>query len=194
MLDVFTINEWCPKCWWVIWRPVWRRLKIGLKTFTLHIWGNLKPLLTKYLSLMNLIAVQCCRIFFASVSDWLSCPFVLRLLHSFVLVRSFVLCLLFLFAWVSFIPVYLHQSYTYSIIDPFHVCGNAANLENKTNFRFCKTILLLCTPVWLHSHRREKGLFSRSGFLIKWRRAGECESQSRFLLLLLLLWIVLLNC
>ena len=28
----------------------------------------------------------------------------------------------------------------------------------KRNFRFFKKILLFCTPVWLHSHRRARGL------------------------------------
>ena len=39
--------------------------------------------------------------------------------------------------------------------------GNAANLEpqNKIDFRFCKKILLFCTPDWLHSHRCARGLY-----------------------------------
>ena len=45
-------------------------------------------------------------------------------------------------------------------IDPLHVCGNAANLEDETKeiFASVKNILLFCTPDWLHSHRRARGL------------------------------------
>ena len=44
-------------------------------------------------------------------------------------------------------------------IDPFHVweCSQTGG-QNKENFGSCETILLFCTPVWLHSHRRERGL------------------------------------
>ena len=51
-------------------------------------------------------------------------------------------------------------------IDPLHVCGNAANLEDKTKeiFASVKKILLFCTPDWLHSHRRAKGLYDQQPF------------------------------
>ena len=35
-------------------------------------------------------------------------------------------------------------------------CGG----QSKRTFRFCKTILLFCTPDWLHSHRHERGLLT----------------------------------
>ena len=33
--------------------------------------------------------------------------------------------------------------------------------QNKRKCRFCKKILLFCTPDWLHSHRRATGLYMR---------------------------------
>ena len=53
-------------------------------------------------------------------------------------------------------------------IDPLHVRGNAANLEDRTIRFFYMRIdlnsqkrkfLLFCSPDWLHSHRRPRGLF-----------------------------------
>ena len=45
-------------------------------------------------------------------------------------------------------------------IDLLHVCGNAANLEDKTKeiFASVKKILLFCTPDWLYFHRHASGL------------------------------------
>ena len=39
-------------------------------------------------------------------------------------------------------------------IDPLHVCGNAANLEDRTIRFFLqkRNFLLFCPPDWLHSH------------------------------------------
>ena len=49
-------------------------------------------------------------------------------------------------------------------IDPFHVCGNAAKLEYRTIRLFYRRrkFPLFCPPVWLHSHRRERGLYQNS--------------------------------
>ena len=47
----------------------------------------------------------------------------------------------------------------WSYIDPSHVCGNAAKLEYRTIRLFYRSKnFLFCSPVWLHSHRRERGL------------------------------------
>ena len=49
----------------------------------------------------------------------------------------------------------------YAILDPLHVCGNAANLEDRTIRFFYMRIdlnsqkrkfILFCPPDWLHSH------------------------------------------
>ena len=47
-------------------------------------------------------------------------------------------------------------------IDPFArlwECSQSG-VQNKWNFRFCKKILLFCTPDWLHSHRRARVLLT----------------------------------
>ena len=52
--------------------------------------------------------------------------------------------------------------YLYEVIDPFHVCGNAGNLEDKTKEIFASVKQLICTPDWVHSHRRARGLFAKA--------------------------------
>ena len=45
-------------------------------------------------------------------------------------------------------PTVMMKGHVVIIIDPLHVCGNAANLEDKTKeiFASVKKILLFCTP------------------------------------------------
>ena len=53
--------------------------------------------------------------------------------------------------------------YLYEVIDPFHVCGNAANLEDKTKEIFASVKQLICTPDWVHSHRCARVYSQRHG-------------------------------
>ena len=160
MNDALNVGGWFEDQFEDVWRSVWRR-----SHFTFGgIWSLFWPNTWAWWISLQSSAAQFAKP--PSVTD-----LVVRLSWD-CYIRSFCACFpcLLEFHLYRFICIILHINY--SIIDPFHVCGNAANLENKTNFRFCKTILLFCTPVWLHSHRREKGsiLAKRVSDQVKARR------------------------